>query len=103
LVAIGLSIDAAVGNIGSNSRDEPIVFAVLIVIYFLGTFLPNLAIQARRLHDINVSAWLMLLHFVPYVGGIIIFIMTLLSSYPGRNKYGPSPVEPKFAQHNYAR
>lgn len=102
LTAIGLGIDSAVGNIGSHGRGEPIVFSILIAIYVLGTFLPSLAILARRLHDINLSAWFILLHLIPYVGGIIVLIMTVLSSYPGRNKHGPSPVRPKGQQLNYA-
>jgi uncharacterized membrane protein YhaH (DUF805 family) len=99
---IGASIDLAIGNIGSSGRAEPLVLTILLAIYALGTLLPSLAILARRLHDINISAWFILLHFIPYVGGIIILIMTVLSSYPGRNKHGPSPVIPKGQQLNYA-
>jgi uncharacterized membrane protein YhaH (DUF805 family) len=99
---IGILIDTAVGNIGSRGEEVPVVFLILLGIYYLGTLLPSLAILGRRLHDINLSAWFILLAFIPYVGGIIIFVMTVLSSYPGRNKYGPSPVRPKGQQMNYA-
>jgi uncharacterized membrane protein YhaH (DUF805 family) len=103
LAIVGVLIDTAVGNIGSRGSDEPIVLLVLLGIYYLGTLLPGIAITARRLHDINLSAWFILLAFIPYLGGIIIFIMTLLSSYPGRNKYGPCPVRPTAQQGNFAR
>ncbi|MEJ2228568.1 MAG: DUF805 domain-containing protein [Alphaproteobacteria bacterium] len=100
--AAGIAVDTVIKTITSYSWDAPIVTSLLTLIYLVGTLLPGLAILARRLHDINLSAWFILLHLLPYLGGIIVFIMTVLSSYPGRNKYGPSPVEPFAPQRDYA-
>lgn len=63
----------------------------LMFVYSLVIFVPTLALTARRLHDTGKSAWFLLLQFIPYVGGIIIFIFTVMDSQPGANKYGPSP------------
>ena len=37
-------------------------------------FVPSLANEVRRLHDIGKSAWWMLLYFVPVIGWILLFI-----------------------------
>ncbi|MDC9581345.1 DUF805 domain-containing protein [Xenorhabdus sp. PR6a] len=57
-------------------------------IYLLLTFLPALAVNARRLHDINYSAWWLLLHLIPFVGTVILLILAALKGQAGSNKYG---------------
>ncbi|MDE1492518.1 DUF805 domain-containing protein [Xenorhabdus bovienii] len=56
-------------------------------IYLLLTFLPALAVNARRLHDINCSAWWLLLHLIPFVGTVILLILAALKGQAGSNKY----------------
>ncbi|MBC8950735.1 MULTISPECIES: DUF805 domain-containing protein [Xenorhabdus] len=55
-------------------------------IYLLITFLPALAVNARRLHDINCSAWWLLLHLIPFVGTIILLILAARKGRAGSNK-----------------
>ena len=43
-------------------------FQFVNVIFSLAMFIPNLAITVRRLHDINKSAWWLLLYLMPFVG-----------------------------------
>mgnify|MGYP003426324475 CR=1 FL=1 len=45
----------------------------------------------RRLHDISKSGWWLLISFIPFVGGIIIFVFTVMDSTPGANEYGENP------------
>lgn len=59
-------------------------------LFQLGVFLPNLAVTARRLHDTGKSAWWMLL-YLTIIGGIVVFIFTLLRGNEGSNKYGEDP------------
>ncbi|MGV8883343.1 MAG: DUF805 domain-containing protein [Rhodoglobus sp.] len=54
---------------------------------FLGLVIPNLAVSVRRLHDANFSGWLYLLHLVPSVGSIIVFVLTLMPSSPEGRRY----------------
>lgn len=63
----------------------------LVPIYLYVTFLPSLALQVRRLQDSGNSGWLALLGFIPYVGAIIMLILSCLDSQPGPNRYGPNP------------
>ena len=52
--------------------------------------LPNLAVCARRLHDISRSAWWLLLLLLPFVGAVILPVLAIFDS-ADDNQYGPSP------------
>ena len=69
----------------------------LMFTYGFVVFVPSLAVTIRRLHDIGKSGWWYLIAFVPFLGGIILFVFTLLDSDPDRNKYGPNPKVPGHA------
>ena len=50
---------------------------------------PALAIQAKRWHDVDKSAWWILIAFVPAVGGLIALIFNgFLPGTPGPNRFG---------------
>lgn len=66
---------------------------ILTSLYNLAILIPNFALQFRRLHDIDRSAWWLLLAFVPLVGAIVLLIFTLLPGTVGENKYGADPKE----------
>jgi uncharacterized membrane protein YhaH (DUF805 family) len=54
----------------------------------LGTLLPSLAVEIRRLHDIGRSGWWLLLGLVPVVGGIILLVWFCRRGDPVANPYG---------------
>ncbi|WP_422933464.1 DUF805 domain-containing protein [Sinomonas sp. P47F7] len=65
-------------------------FAILSYVFlalFLGTIVPNLAVTVRRLHDANLSGWLMLLLLIPFVGGTAVLVLTLLSPNPAGQRF----------------
>ncbi len=64
---------------------------IIFDLYSLAMIIPSLALQVRRLHDISRSGWWFFIGFVPFVGGIVLFIFDVLPSYPGVNVYGPIP------------
>lgn len=53
----------------------------------LAIILPSIAMDIRRMHDINKSGWWILIPLVPFVGGIIFLVFTLLPSVNEGNKY----------------
>lgn len=53
----------------------------------IGVMVPSLSLFVRRLHDINLSGWLMLLGLIPFIGGFILLVFALLPSSLGVNKY----------------
>lgn len=67
------------------------ILYLLFVLYNLFILLPSLALQVRRLHDIGQSGWMFLLSFIPFAGGIILFVFACLDSEAHVNKYGPNP------------
>jgi uncharacterized membrane protein YhaH (DUF805 family) len=90
LVMVGLlAIVAVMGNVsGRGSVAQGIVMGCF-GLFFLGIFLPGLAVLVRRLHDINCSGWLVLLGLIPYLGGLALFVMSVLPGTKGSNTYGP--------------
>lgn len=65
--------------------------AFVAIIYFLAVLVPYLALLARRIHDINLTAWWMLVGIIPSVGQIVIFVFSVIPGTPGDNNYGPDP------------
>jgi len=53
--------------------------------------IPNLSLGFRRLHDINRSAWWLLISFVPLIGAVVLFVFSLLAGTRGENRFGPAP------------
>jgi uncharacterized membrane protein YhaH (DUF805 family) len=52
--------------------------------FSLATFLPSIAVAARRLHDTDRSAWWELLYFLPVIGWIILIIFWAEPGKPNR-------------------
>lgn len=66
---------------------------IVVSIAFL---IPSLSVTVRRLHDIGRSG-LWLLICLTIVGGLVIFIFSLLPGTVGDNQYGPDPKAVKEA------
>ena len=64
-----------------------VVGIILAVIWGLATIVPSLALLARRLHDVNLSAWLILIVLVPFLGGLALLVMTILPSNPAGQRF----------------
>ncbi|MEO8672955.1 MAG: DUF805 domain-containing protein [Tahibacter sp.] len=53
---------------------------------------PGLAISAKRWHDVDKSAWWILIGLVPAVGGIIALVFNgFVAGTPGPNRFGNPP------------
>jgi uncharacterized membrane protein YhaH (DUF805 family) len=68
-----------------------VIGSALMLLYALGTLLPNIGVAIRRLHDTGRSGWWILLAFVPFIGFVVLLVFYILESQPGDNEYGPSP------------
>ncbi len=60
-------------------------------IFYLAILVPMLAVQVRRFHDQDKSGWMVLLNFIPYVGGLVVFVFMCMEGTRGPNQYGPDP------------
>ncbi|HEX5775682.1 MAG TPA: DUF805 domain-containing protein, partial [Caulobacteraceae bacterium] len=74
------------------------VFALLFLAGIVGFAIPSIALLSRRLHDIGMSGWFVLVSFIPYIGGLFAFVIALIPSQRGANQYGPSPFEADIAE-----
>ena len=84
--------------IAFSDQGKPAMFPFgLMFAYGFVLIVPALSITVRRLHDIGKSGWWYFIGFVPLIGGIILFVFTLLDSDPDRNEYGPNPKIPGHA------
>ncbi len=67
---------------------EPSAGQPLSVLVSLGLLLPNVAIGARRLHDIGRTAWWLLIAFIPLIGTLVLIYFYIQPSESGLNQFG---------------
>lgn len=60
----------------------------LAYLYSLAILVPSLAMEIRRLHDINKSGWWLLIVFVPLIGAIWLLILLATATKNENNNYG---------------
>ncbi len=100
LVVIGLMLLFALVGGFSGGAEGPSGLAMgvggILLLGWLGLFfIPTIAVTVRRLHDQDKSGWFILIQFIPYVGGIIIFIFMCLKGTDGPNRFGDDPLNPQ--------
>ncbi|HLY03599.1 MAG TPA: DUF805 domain-containing protein [Candidatus Cybelea sp.] len=83
LLAVGFYIAKATGG-------PPTLAEYLLDFFSLLIVLPSLAVSVRRLHDIGMSGWWVLLNIVP-LGGLVLLYFFCQDSQSGDNAYGPNP------------
>ena len=64
-------------------------FDFMLTYYVIATFIPRLSLTIRRLHDVGLSGFFILFYFVPLVGALVVFVLTLLPSEADDNMHGP--------------
>nr|WP_233614076.1 DUF805 domain-containing protein [Leucobacter edaphi] len=60
---------------------------ILLLIVSLGLLVPNLAITWRRLHDANFAGPFYFIALIPYVGGLVVLVFTILGSNPAGRRF----------------
>lgn len=88
IVIVGTAVIA-----GAISGDEDIAEIVCLVT-ILPFILPCFAVQSRRLHDMGLSAWWLLLCLLPNIGAIILMIISCWGSKNENNPYGTGALPP---------
>ena len=64
-----------------------VVGYVLLAVWGLAVIVPSLALTVRRLHDVNMSGWMVLIGLIPFVDGIILLVLTLLPPKPEGQRF----------------
>lgn len=79
---------------GEGSNPGGIIGGGLLMILGFGIILPSLAVTVRRLHDTEKSGWMILIGLIPLVGGLIVFVFTVMPGTQGPNRFGADPKGP---------
>ena len=62
---------------------------ILSQLWNLATIIPSFAVGARRLHDIDKSAWWLFLWLAIFIGWIILIVWAIKKGDDWENQYGP--------------
>jgi len=89
VLGCGILIDAEMGNF--DNAEVPAATIGFFAVFLLATFLPNLGMIVRRLHDLGLSGWLCLVMFIPTIGSLIILVFALIPTQGHENRWGPVP------------
>lgn len=85
------SLISAIFGLALSLVDSLIGISIFTSIYSLFILIPDLSISFRRLHDIDKSAWWLLISIIPVVGSIILFVFSVRPGTIGPNSYGEDP------------
>ena len=92
VLAVLFVIGGVFGAFNEPADDFATVWVVLIgLVYLVLFFIPSISVQVRRFHDQDKSGWMILLGFIPYIGGLIVLVFMCLDGTPGPNRYGEDP------------
>ena len=76
--------------------ESPHSLATTLLLFLLAIVLiwATLALQAKRWHDLDKSAWWILANLVPIIGTLFVLIMTLfIKGTKGDNRFGADPLK----------
>lgn len=107
LMAVGgLDLETLAGTSTATSEPGPLFYvgAGIIGLFFLGSFIPGIAVTIRRFHDRDMSGWWVLgfavLGVLPFVGWLASIAQLVIMALPGTkgpNRFGDDPIDPNSA------
>lgn len=97
VVGIALNFVALAPMMSAAMENPEAAAAVSMPIWLWIVLIPliwiSLAVQAKRWHDQDRSAWWILIGLIPFVGGLIVLIMCgFIAGTPGPNRFGQGPM-----------
>ena len=66
--------------------DLVLVFSILVI----ANIIPLYAAGVRRLHDTDMSGWMVLISVIPLIG-LYIIVLLIADGTKGKNRFGPKP------------
>lgn len=99
IMFFGSMIGGAVAVFFSGMNEAQVMsFAFVIGLgLYLPIFLLFFVLAKRRLNDVDMSGWLSLLIFVPFINFIFAMLLVVWPGTEGENRFGPPPAENSLA------
>ncbi|MDQ0754227.1 DUF805 domain-containing protein [Arthrobacter sp. B3I4] len=72
---------------GTTTGPGTVIGGILAVVWGLATIVPSLALSVRRLHDVNMSGWMLLIVLVPFLGALALLVFMVLPSNPAGQRF----------------
>jgi uncharacterized membrane protein YhaH (DUF805 family) len=69
-------------------------FMLIAGLVLLASFIPQISVGVRRLHDQNKPGIMLLLGLIPFIGGFILLFFMVTEGDEQENDYGPNPLDP---------
>lgn len=94
LLNLGLQIVASILDgiaFGGATSGAGMALSPISSLVSLALLIPGLAVSFRRLHDVNKTAWWLLIGLIPLIGWIILIVWYAKKGDPAENQYGPAP------------
>ncbi|MDX8494580.1 DUF805 domain-containing protein [Mesorhizobium sp. VK22B] len=89
LFGFGILLNLAIS--GFDDGPTTSIGHIPALLFVLVAILPSIAVVVRRLHDIGLTGWLVLLCYTPAFGAVAFLVFGLLPSQFGENRWGPMP------------
>ncbi|WP_292473198.1 DUF805 domain-containing protein [Mesorhizobium sp.] len=89
LFGFGILLNLAIS--GFDDGPTTSIGHIPFLLFVLIAILPSIAVVVRRLHDIGLTGWLVLLCYTPALGAVAFLVFGLLPSQFGKNRWGPMP------------
>lgn len=88
-IVINMIIGSGTSATASGSAAGPgtAIGGVLALIWGLATIIPGLALAVRRLHDVNMSGWMLLIALVPLLGAVALLVIMILPPNPAGQRF----------------
>ncbi len=81
--------EGAPGVVNAPTGGLMVVGLILVVVLGLALLVPQLSLLWRRLHDANLAGPFAFLGLVPFVGGLVVFILALMPSKAEGQRFDP--------------
>lgn len=84
--AVGLVVAGSESGNDAQSIAGAVIGLVLLI-FWVATLVPSIAVVVRRLHDAGLSGWLYLVGFIPLVGPIVLIVLMVLPASAAGSRY----------------
>jgi len=93
LIFLGISLSLGMLSPDTSAEEVSLVGLLLYLVIAAAILVSTIMLSIRRLHDINMSGWLVLLSLIPFVDAIFQLFLLFKKGTDGDNDYGPDPLK----------